>query len=266
MSPFFVVSKVFWFFAAPSNLLVMLAVAGALLLVLGRQRCARRVLLVSIVGLAVFGFSPISNYMIEPLEDRFPPFKDDGKPVDGVILLGGAEVAELGLLRGLPAFNDAGERVMAFADLSRRYPNAKLVFVGGTGTIGGPEGAEAKMMRLSLPMLGIAPDRVIFEKLSRNTAENARFAKALLNPKPGERWLLVTSAMHMPRAVGCFRQVGFDVTAYPTDFRTAGPNYLNHTFSRAAIGLDFTDNGAKEWVGLVVYYLTGKTSALLPGP
>lgn len=266
MSSFFVLSKVFWFFAAPSNLLVILTAVALVLLVFGAQRIGRALLLVSVAGLLVFGFSPAANYIYEPLEDRFPLFKEDGKPVDGIILLGGAEVPKVGLGRGVPAFNDAGERAMAFADLARRYPYAKIAFVGGSGTLDGEEGAEASTMRASLPMLGIAQDRVIFENRSRNTAENAAFAKALLRPKPGERWLLITSAYHMPRAIGCFRKVGFDVTAYPVDYRTIGPGGLNDTFSRAATGLDFTDNSMKEWVGLVVYYLTGKTSALFPAP
>ncbi len=266
MGLFFTVSKIFWFFAAPSNLLVILATIGVVLLIFGAQRIGRGLLLVSVAGLLVFGFSPAANYIYEPLEDRFPPFKADGKPVDGVILLGGAEVAEVGLPRGMPAFNNAGERAMAFGDLARRYPEAKIAFVGGSGSLGGEEGAEARMMRLSLPMLGIAPGRVIFEDKSRNTWENATFAKALLKPQPGERWLLVTSAYHMPRAMGCFRAAGFDVTAYPVDYRTAGVGDLSDTFSRAAIGLDFTDNSTKEWVGLLVYYLTGKTSALFPAP
>lgn len=267
MSVFFVVSKVFWFFAAPSNLLVLLATVGLVLLLFQMPRLGRAVLLVSVAGLLIFGFSPAANYIYEPLEDRFPPFHDDGQPVAGVIVLGGAEVPGVGLPRGVPAFNDAGERAMALSDLARRYPQAKLAFVGGSGALAGEEeGAESHMMRDALPMLGIAPDRVIFEPHSRNTWQNATFSKALLKPQPGERWLLVTSAYHMPRAMGCFRKAGFDVTAYPVDYRTAGPGYLWDSFNFAAKGLNFTDNSVKEWVGLVTYYLTGKTTALFPAP
>lgn len=267
MDSFFTLSKTLWFVAAPSNALVLLLVLALVLLLAGARRVAQALLLVATVGLLVFGFSPVANHIMSPLEERFPPFHEDGRPVTGVILLGGAELPDIGLARGQPAFSEAGERVIAFADLSRRYPQARLAFIGGSGALfADGKGKEAAMMRQSLNVLGIAPERVEFEELSRNTAENAAFAKALLKPKPGERWLLVTSAFHMPRAMGCFRAVDFPVEAYPVDYRTIGPDALNDTFSRAASGLDFTDVGVKEWVGLVAYYLSGKTRTLFPAP
>ena len=87
-----------------------------------------------------------------------------------------------------------------------------------------------------------------------------------MQPKPGERWLLVTSAHHMPRAVGCFRRIGFDVVPYPVDWRSRGAVDLVVPFATVASGLARTDVAVKEWVGLVVYRLTGKTSELFPGP
>lgn len=267
MDSFFTVSKMAWFVAAPSNALVILLVVAVLALLLGLRRAGWGLLLASVAGLLVFGFSPVANHILSPLEERFPQFHDDGKPITGILLLGGAELPEIGLARGQPAFSEAGERVLAFADLARRYPQARLAFIGGSGALMPEgEGREAEMMRRSLGVLGIDPARVEFEEKSRNTAENAAFAKSLLKPQPGERWLLVTSAFHMPRAMGCFRAVDFPVEAYPVDFRTVGPNALNAPFSRAASGLDFTDVGAKEWVGLVAYYLGGKTHTLFPGP
>ncbi|MFG1402274.1 YdcF family protein [Xanthobacter sediminis] len=267
MDSFFTISKTAWFVAAPSNALSILLVLAALALLAGLRRAGEVLLAVGVAGVLVFGFSPAANYIMSPLEERFPQFHDDGQPITGVLLLGGAELPDIGLARGQPAFSEAGERVIAFADLARRYPNARLAFIGGSGALI-PEGhgREAEMMRQSLGALGIDPARVEFEERSRNTAENAEFAKALLKPKPGERWLLVTSAFHMPRAMGCFRAVDFPVVAYPVDFRTIGPSELNGLFSRAASGLDFTDVGVKEWVGLVAYYLGGKTRTVFPGP
>ncbi|MFG1393942.1 YdcF family protein [Xanthobacter agilis] len=267
MDSFFTVSKVAWFVAAPSNALVIVLVLAALLLLVGARRIGGLLLGLSVLGVLVLGFSPAANYIMSPLEERFPQFHDDGKPVTGVLLLGGAELPDIGLARGQPAFSEAGERVLAFVDLSRRYPQARLAFIGGSGALlPAGHGREAEMMRQSLGPLGIDPARMEFEDKSRNTVENAEFAKALLKPQPGERWLLVTSAFHMPRAMGCFRAVDFPVVAYPVDFRTVGPKGLNGTFSRAASGLDFTDVGVKEWVGLVAYYLGGKTLTLFPGP
>ena len=265
---FFSVSKVAWFILSPSNALVILAGLAFVLLLVGRRRTGLGLLGLALAGFLVFGLSPAANYIASPLEERFPVFRDDGRPVTGIILLGGAEMPDIGLARDTLAFNEAGERVMAFADLSRRYPQARLAFVGGSGALlsSAPPDAESAMIRNNLVALGIDEKRVEFEPKSRNTAENAAFAKALLDPKPGERWLLITSAYHMPRAVGCFRAADFPVAAYPVDFRTVGPGGLNDTFSRVALGLDLTDIGVREWLGLVAYYATGKIGTLFPAP
>ncbi|MFG1248607.1 YdcF family protein [Xanthobacter flavus] len=266
MDSFFTLSKLFWFAIAPSNALVLLGGLGLVLALARTRRAGMGLLAVSVIGWAVLGFSPIANYLLNPLEERFPIYRGDA-PVTGVIILGGAEVPEVGLARGVPAFANAGERAIAFGALARKHPEARLAFIGGSGQLfSDGVASEARMMQMTLPDLGIAPDRVEYEVNSRNTAENAEFAKEMLKPSPGERWLLVTSAFHMPRAVGCFRKAGFDVVPYPVDFRTIGPSQLNDTFSRAASGLDVADVSVKEWVGLVAYYLSGKTSALFPAP
>ena len=105
----------------------------------------------------------------------------------------------------------------------------------------------------------------MLETRSRNTEENAVFTKELVQPKPGERWLLVTSAQHMPRAIGCFRRAGFPVEAYPVDWHTRRALRLAPMETLSG-GLGRLDNAVHEWIGLVSYWLTGRTSELLPGP
>ncbi|WP_341988548.1 YdcF family protein [Azorhizobium sp. AG788] len=266
MDSFFTVSKVGWLLAAPSNLLVFGIVVGLLLRVADVRRPAIALTGLSVLGVLVFGFSPAANYLASPLEERFPPFQDDGKPVAGIILLGGAEVPDVALARGVPALNDAAERMVAFAALARRYPEARLVFSGGSAALEPGEAVEADAVRLTLVDLGIDMQRMIFERRSRNTAENAAFTRQLVDPAPGSRWLLVTSAFHMPRAVGCFRGADFPVEAYPVDYRTVSPRALDGGFTRVAQGLDLTDLVAKEWLGLLAYYLSGRIPALFPAP
>ena len=114
--------------------------------------------------------------------------------------------------------------------------------------------------------LGVAKARLMMERRSRNTQENAEFSKAMLAPKSGERWLLVTSAYHMPRAVGVFRQAGFPVEPYPVDWRvgvTAAP--LNFRIL-SGDGLGYVDTGVREWIGRLAYRIAGKTSEFFPGP
>lgn len=266
MDDFFTLSKILWTLAVPSNLLIVLSAIGLVMLLVGVWRPAILALALGIGGQLVAGFSPLANYLVSPLEERFPTFVPDGRPVAGIILLGGSEVPHIALTRNVPAVNDAGERIIVFSALARTYPEARLVFSGGSGELGESAPMEAQATRMALKDVGVDPERVLYEGRSRNTAENASFVRAIIEPEPGARWLLVTSALHMPRAVGAFRAAGFPVTAAPVDYRTIGPNALDAPFLRAAAGLDLTDLASKEWVGLVAYYMTGRTSELLPGP
>jgi uncharacterized SAM-binding protein YcdF (DUF218 family) len=264
---FYYLSKIVWFFATPSNLLPSLILVGVLLTAWKRaRRLGIVVALSSTVMLLIAGLSPLSNWVILPLEERFPSYEDDGRPIAGIIVLGGAVQAEEALARGQLTVNEAGERVIALADLARRYPAAKLVFSGGGSTFLRDEIAESTGLAHFLETLGIAREQVLFEDRSRTTRENALFTHRLVEPKPGERWLLVTSGWHMPRAVGCFRQVGFDVTAYPVDFRTRGSQDRQRPFAFASEGLRQLDLATKEWAGLIGYRLAGYLTELFPSP
>lgn len=261
---FFVLSKVLWFLTAPSNLLLLLVLAGAGLGLrwppLGFGICA-----VAGLALLVGGLSPLASLAFSPLENRFPKFRDDGTPVTGIVVLGGGVETGLSATRGQLVLNDAGERMVALGDLARRYPSATLVFAGGSGRLTGDKGvSESEIVRRHAASLGIAPERVTYENRSRNTRENALFSAELVNPKPGERWLLVTSAWHMPRAIGCFREAGFTVTAYPVDYRTA-PR-IGGIHSTAADGLFEFDIAVREWLGLAAYRASGYTESVLPAP
>ncbi|QIB32340.1 YdcF family protein [Ancylobacter pratisalsi] len=260
---FFYASKIMWMVSVPSTFLTLLALVGLAMMPRFR-RFGMALMALGVIGLAVAGLSPLGRVLMHELEQRFPPF-DDAGPITGVVVLGGAELPELTASRGQPSFNNASERLLALVELAHRYPDAKIVFAGGSGALMGQTMQEADVVRMALHQLGVDPARVIFEARSRNTAENARNARDLVKPRPKERWLLVTSAAHMPRAIGCFRVAGFPVTAYPVDFRTTA-TLTYGLFGNVAEGLDFVDGAVREWIGLVVYYWTGRTDAWFPAP
>jgi uncharacterized SAM-binding protein YcdF (DUF218 family) len=201
-----------------------------------------------------------------PLEERFPAFVDDSAPIDGIVVLGGTFDTAPTLAHKQMALNETGERIVALGDLARRYPSARVVYAGGGSEFVRDKEAEATLLEQTIGELGLEPARVTYERKSLNTEQNALFAKAIALPKPGERWLLVTSAFHMPRAIGAFRAAGFDVVAYTVDFRADFSGALLTPFAFVSQGLRMTDTGTKEWIGLISYYLTGKTSALFPAP
>ncbi len=264
-SMFVPLSKALFFAITPSNFAILVGLIGCLLLFTETAQAFGRVLACAgFLALLAGGLLPAAAWVLLPLEQRFPAFNDDGERVDGIIVLGGALQTVISNARGQLTLNDAGERQIALADLARRYPQAHLVFSGGGLRAG--SASEAGIVARFADTLALPRDRLILEERSRNTHENATFTAALVKPNQHQRWLLVTSAWHMPRAVGCFRKAGFSVVAYPVDYRTAGPADAIRLNTFASDGLFAFDLGAKEWIGLVVYRLAGYTREWLPAP
>ena len=246
--------------------MVTLALIGLFLTRTGRAVLGQRLVFASVLGLLIAGLSPLGNALILPLEERFPAYIDDGVPVAGVIIIGGTFDTEATNYHGQMALNETGERLIALGDLARRHPSAKIVYSGGGSEFTPDTTPEATLVEHTAGQLGIAPSRLIYERRSLNTFQNALYAKALAAPQRGERWLVVTSAFHMPRTMGAFRAVGFDAVPYPVDYRTAGSASLLRPFAFVGEGLRRTDVAAKEWIGLFAYYASGQTRDLFPGP
>ena len=263
---FYYVAKILWFFATPSNALVAVALVGLTLMMTKRGQLGARLAFVAIGMLLVAGLSPLGNALMLPLEARFPAFVDDGEPIAGVVVIGGTFDTEATNEHGRMALNETGERLVALGDLARRYPDAKIVYAGGGSEFTPDTTPEATLVENTIAEIGVTAERVVYERRSLNTFQNALFAKELAAPKAGERWLLVTSAFHMPRAIGVFRAVGFDVTPYSVDYRTAGAKSLIRPFAFVSEGLRRTDVATKEWIGLAVYYVSGRTDELFPAP
>jgi uncharacterized SAM-binding protein YcdF (DUF218 family) len=263
---FFILSKILGFFTLPSDIAATLAAIGVVLLFTRFRKIGRVLAAVGVALLVIAGLSPLGNALMLPLEDRFPPWDPSRGPPTGIIVLGGAIGPELSAARHTPDLNESAERITAVAALARQYPAARILYSGGNARLVLMGGIEADYAVDLFESLGIPRGRIETERQSRNTIENAEFSKALARPKPGERWLLVTSAYHMPRAIGVFRRAGFPVEAYPVDWRTRGPIDLALPFESITAGLRRTDTAVHEWVGLVAYWLSGRTSALFPAP
>lgn len=258
-------SKIAWDLLTPGNFLLILLGAGLALLWAGRAKAGRRVLTGVVAVAALFAVLPLGPAIVRPLENRFPPPRSLPSSVDGIIVLGGAVNQYISEDRGVPNLNGSAERVTEFVALANRFPAARLVYTGGVASIARKNLTEASAARLVLRGLGLGDDRVIFEKRARNTHDNARLSKALIKPKPSDRWILVTSAMHMPRAMGAFRKAGWAVIPYPVDYRTESKSRFRLRFSLTG-GLAMAAAGGKEWLGLLVYRLLGRTDTLFPAP
>jgi uncharacterized SAM-binding protein YcdF (DUF218 family) len=263
---FFVLSKTLGIAMLPTNFLIGVGVLGVILSTTRFVRLGRKLLIASVVLLAICGFSPLGNWVLYPLEQRFPPWDATQGAPDGIVVLGGSIDPDLSIAHGVPVVRAAADRILAAATLARRYPKARLIFTGGSANLISNEAKEADYAVELFESLGISRNRLEIERRARNTRENAEFSLALAAPKSGERWLLLTSAYHMPRSVGVFRKAGFAVEPYPVDWRVGGKADLATFWIFAVEGLGSVDVGVREWIGLAAYRISGKSSEFFPGP
>ena len=257
---FFIASKLVWALIRPGTLLILLLAAGLLAHRLGRRRLASGSLAASLAGFVLVALFPLGDALLAPLEARHPPAPDITGPVAGIVVLGGGEDPGAARRWGRPAVNEAGERFLEAIALARRFPEATVLFTGGSGALAGSELQEASLAGRILTSAGIAPERLLLEDRARNTAENARLSLELVQAQGGARqgtWLLVTSAFHMPRAVASFCAAGWrEIVPWPVDFRS-GPGPLAVSWDLAG-HLARLDTAVKERVGLLAYRLTGR--------
>jgi uncharacterized SAM-binding protein YcdF (DUF218 family) len=264
---FFVLSKTLGIMMLPTNLLVGLLVVGALLSATRLARLGRGLVIVAVLLFVICGSLPLGSLLLYALESRFPAWDPSAGAPDGIIVLGGPIDPDLSAAHGMPVIHGSPDRIFAGAALARRYPNARIIYTGGSPNLISNDAREADFAAAIFESLGVDKSRLILERASRNTYENAVFSKAIAQPKPGEHWLLVTSAFHMPRSIGLFRKAGFAVEAYPVDWRV-GTNVRDILSFTPMLneGLSRTDTGVREWTGLLAYWMTGRIDTLFPGP
>ncbi|MBZ9756581.1 YdcF family protein [Mesorhizobium sp. ESP6-5] len=262
---FYYLSKIFWFFIQPLNLTIFLLLAGLLAGMAGRRRLAVSGGVLAFLILALSAWTSLGAIMLNLLEERFPrpPLPEK---VDGIVVLGGGFEGAINLVRGGYELNSSGDRMVETAILARRFPQAKVVVSGGNGSLFFDGEGDADTAPRLLEALDVQADRLLLEDKSRNTYENAVFSRELVKPKPGETWLLVTSAFHMPRAKALFDKAGFPTVQWPVDYRTSGREGIGLFRDNAADSLQNTTVAVREWIGLFAYWLSGRIDQPFPTP
>jgi uncharacterized SAM-binding protein YcdF (DUF218 family) len=259
---FFGAAKLLGIFETPGEVLLLLLLAG--LGVALSQRFGRTGLRIAMAVAFMFlaiAVLPTGAWVSAPLENRFP---QTALPVhvDGLIVLGGAVDPMTTVRRHIPSLNSHAERMTEFVHLAKLYPAARLVFSGGGAVFSpDPRASEAMVAREFFSQQGLDVRRVAFESRSRDTYENVLFTKAIVRPRPGQVWLLVQSAADVPRSMGIFRKLGWPVIPVPVGYKSDGANSIDFANHLAQL-----DGAVHEWLGLLVYRLTGRTDALFPAP
>jgi len=262
---FFLLSKIGWAFLSPGNLLVFAFTFGILFLMFNNISAAKKILIPTGLVTFILMAYPISDFLMKPLESRFTSPVEMPEKIDGIIILGGGEDLKRSLSWQVAELGIGGDRYIGTATLASHYPDAPVIFTGGSGLVNlqNTQG-EGALARTLLTSIGINPNRLIIESRSRNTYENFKFTKVLL-PKERGTYLLVTSAFHMARSVGVARMQGVNVIPYPVDYRTNADDLRIFDFD-IFDHMKALEPAWKEWIGLTVYYLTGKTNSLFPKP
>jgi uncharacterized SAM-binding protein YcdF (DUF218 family) len=263
---FFLISKTVTLVLIPGNFIVLLFIAAAGLASFARtRRWGLRVGIGACALLLSIAVLPVGPLLLRSLEQRFPSLEDCpaqlAQPIAGIILLGGG--VSSGLINGktVDGVNDASDRVWLAADLAHRYPDARLIVSGGQAIENGTGRPEADATTMLLERLGVPQNQIVLERVSRSTAENAALSKRSVGPGA---WIVITSAFHMPRAVGAFRKAGMLVIAAPTDWRaTDGASLFEFD---AVSNVLATNLAAKELLGLAGYWISSRSDELLPGP
>jgi len=256
---FFYASKIIWYVAQPSSMLLLLFALGLLLYWRGWRKTGRHAVVLAVAIYAIGGLSPLANALMLSLEQQVErrSVADAGR-FDGLIVLGGVIDGRASAQTGQIALNEAAERLTEAAALAHANPEARIVISGGDGALLYEGRDEAVFAERFFTRLGFDERRISIERQSRNTWENAVLTKALLQPEAGQRWLLITSAFHMNRAMGVFRAADFDVTPWPVDFRTLGYGDLWRVPPSPSAAWKRIDLTVKEWVGYVAYWMTGR--------
>jgi uncharacterized SAM-binding protein YcdF (DUF218 family) len=262
---FFVLSKVLWFLIQPLNLIALLVIGSVLASWRGKAGAARWMGFLAMLGLIAPIALPIDRWLLAPLEQRFAAPDPMPQQVDGILLLGGAQRPALTAYWNQPELNASVETLTTFLALARRYPQAKLVFSGGTGDIFRQDLSEVQTVRLFLKQQGFDDTRVQYENKSRNTYENALLSQRMIQPKSNQTWLMITNARTIPRAMGVFRKVGWSVVPMPADHTVVPDGEWRPQLNLAAAFTQINE-GLHEWLGLIAYYFSGKSDELFPTP
>jgi len=249
-----------WWLLTPSTLLVVLVL---LAFVAGRLRAGRlaaALLFFPLLVLLALVAAPVDEYLANGLESQTAVPDPMPERVDGVIVLGGAVEWRIGAARGQLTLDDAGERLLAALALAKRYPEAQVVFTGLFEDSLRQEWRGADDQGL-LFQDGLRGHQVTFLGDARSTFEEALLTRERVSPAPGSTWLLVTSALHMPRAVATFRAQGWSVTPFPVDYRSLPAGEWRDAWRLdLAVGkrLAGLDRVVREWGAYQVYRRSGR--------
>ena len=263
--PLFFASKIGWLFVQPLSLAFLLLLASIIAGFMGLRRLQLTGAALSALLLFVALFTTTGGLLLQQLEDRIPPAVVSTPPACLLVHGGGFEGA-VTKVRGGVELNQAGERYLEMLRLARLYPDARIIVSGGDGSLMGGEEDDFTIVRRLAAGFGLPESRFIPEALSRNTYENAVNSRLIMEREGFADCLMITSAFHMPRALGMMRKVGARVSPWPVDYRTDGRTGFRIDLTEPMSNAQKMATAVREWLGLAANYVSGRTESLFPAP
>ena len=261
---FWLASKLFWLVFHPLSLAMLSVMAGLLLSFRRRKGLGLSLTGFGLAILLIAGMTSAGALLMQPLEARYP--RPDAFPENaaGVIALGGGTDNVISAARKTYELANAGERYVEAVRLALAHPDIPVLVTGGVGNLYGDGESDAESTARLFEAFGLGAPQIRYESKARNTYENAINSAALFDPQPGQPYVLITSAYHMPRSVALFEKAGFDVVPWPVDFRTTGETGAMLDIGDATDNIDLTATAMREWIGLIAYWATGRIDSIFP--
>ena len=255
---FFYLSKFYWTYFNPFNL-ILLFFFLTICFFYFKRKFYKTMLIITILLFTIVVIFPTGQILLFQLEKNYYLKKDLPSKIHGILILGGATEPHVTKKHDQVSFNSSVERLTESIKLIKKYPNAKIIFSGGSGNVKNEiDFIHADVAKIFFKEMGLNTNKIIFERNSRNTYENILNSKKIASPKKNETWILITSAFHMNRSLYVAEKINWEFFPYAVDYLTVHPTY---SFTTNFFGN--TSNfqiASKEWLGILSYYLIGKSS------
>ena len=258
----FYLSKILWLIVNPFNIFIFITLFTMFLYFINFRRLSLIIYLINFIFIALISFFPIGSYLTYIIEKEFHTNTKIPKRVDGILILGGATNPLLFKEFDQISLNGSAERLVESVMIIRKFEKAKVIFSGGSGIVNRSDLGHSQVAKLFYKKMGVDINKIFFEDKSRNTHENIIYSKKIAKPKKNENWLLITSAFHMKRALLIAEKNNWKLIPYAVDFKNVKEFKLIPNLNLLS-NLNSFQSGLHEWLGLVAYYLMGRTDKFL---
>ena len=257
----FYLSKILWLILNPYNFFIFINIITVFLYIYNFKKISVSLFIINFLFLFTISIFPIGNFLINKIEKEYHFTTQVPDVLDGILVLGGATLPILFKEFNQVSVNGSAERLIESVKIIRKFEKSKIIFSGGSGVLDRSDLGHAEAAKFFYETVGVDTQKIIFENRSRNTYENILFTKSIVDPTKNEKWLLITSASHMKRALLVGKKLGWNFIPYAVDFKTYKKIKFKPSFNLLSNLVSF-QQASHEWLGLISYYFMNRTEKI----